>query len=161
MARDFQNIEKRDIVEVVSEYIELSPPLGSAARPYHTALCPFHDDESPSFVVFVAVQRWKCMSCDPKGGDVIDFVMRMNRVGFEEAKRLCCEPVSPAVVALKGFEKAAGARPLDLSSISVRLRKVFDRLDYADALSVHSDVDALIAEGKLVEADRYLKHRGL
>ncbi|MGQ0605300.1 MAG: CHC2 zinc finger domain-containing protein [Anaerolineales bacterium] len=37
--------------------------------------CPFHDDQSPSFAVWLRTQTWQCFaaSCGV-GGDVIDFV---------------------------------------------------------------------------------------
>lgn len=49
--------------------------------------CPFHADAEPSLVVYPQNANYYCFGCDV-GGDVIDFVSRLNRVGFVEALRL-------------------------------------------------------------------------
>jgi DNA primase len=49
-----------------------------------TAVCPFHGDTRPSLVVYPANQSYFCFGCGA-GGDVIDFVSRLHRVGFREA----------------------------------------------------------------------------
>jgi len=50
--------------------------------------CPFHDDRTPSFVVFKKENTFHCFGCGAHG-DVIDFVMRREGVPFREAvKRL-------------------------------------------------------------------------
>ncbi len=59
-----------DIVAVVSEYF----PLKRAGRSFK-ALCPFHDEKTPSFTVSPERQAFHCFGCGA-GGDVIAFVMR-------------------------------------------------------------------------------------
>lgn len=44
--------------------------------------CPFHADNSPSFVVYPD-QRFHCFGCGADG-DVVDFVMRLHGVGYRE-----------------------------------------------------------------------------
>lgn len=51
------------------------------------ALCPFHNEKSPSFVWYVDQNRWHCYGCG-KGSDVIGFVMYRENVGFREALSL-------------------------------------------------------------------------
>lgn len=48
------------------------------------ACCPFHDDKTPSMIVWPATGRWKCFGCG-KGGDVISFVMEKNNMTYIEA----------------------------------------------------------------------------
>lgn len=49
-------------------------------------LCPFHNDTQPgSFVVNQKTGAFKCFSCGESGGDIIDFHMKVNRLGFKEA----------------------------------------------------------------------------
>lgn len=50
-------------------------------------LCPFHAEKTPSFVVFVATQRWRCFGCDA-GGDAIDYVMKHDGVTLADALTL-------------------------------------------------------------------------
>jgi DNA primase len=71
--------EAVDIVDVVGSYISLRRQ-GKAM----TGLCPWHDDSRPSFQVNAERQTYRCWVCDV-GGDVFNFVMRMEKVEFREA----------------------------------------------------------------------------
>jgi DNA primase len=47
--------------------------------------CPFHDDSGrPNLHVYPCTQSWYCYRCNV-GGDVVNFVERMERVGFRDA----------------------------------------------------------------------------
>ncbi len=70
---------KLDIVDIISEYISLRP-AGSNFR----ALCPFHNEKTPSFMVSPDKQIYHCFGCG-KGGDLISFVMGMEGLDFVEA----------------------------------------------------------------------------
>lgn len=73
---------KLDIVEVLGEYIKLKA-VGSNFR----ALCPFHNEKTPSFMISPDKQIWHCFGCG-KGGDLISFVMEMEGLSFVEALKL-------------------------------------------------------------------------
>jgi DNA primase len=51
------------------------------------ALCPFHDERNPSFVVTPHRGLFHCFGCGT-GGDVIGFIVRYDRVSFPEAVRM-------------------------------------------------------------------------
>lgn len=70
-----------DIVRIVSEYF----PLKRVGKQFK-ALCPFHTEKTPSFVVHPDKQFFYCFGCH-KGGDVINFVMEIDRLSFQEAVR--------------------------------------------------------------------------
>lgn len=70
-----------DIVDVVSDYVKLRR-AGSG----FTGLCPFHNEKTPSFHVTPRLGIFKCFGCGA-GGDVFNFVMQMEGVGFMEAMR--------------------------------------------------------------------------
>jgi len=73
-----------DIVEVVSEYVELR----KSGRNY-SAFCPFHaDTRTPSFVVFPETQTWHCFGACGEGGDVFTFITKRENLTFGEALRL-------------------------------------------------------------------------
>ena len=81
MARDAvaEVRERTDIVELVSTYVALK----RAGRSYK-GLCPFHQEKTPSFVVFPDSQNFHCFGCG-KGGDAFTFYMAIEHVEFREA----------------------------------------------------------------------------
>ena len=70
-----------DIVDVIGSAIELKR-AGSAFK----ALCPFHKEKTPSFMVNPERQTFHCFGCG-KGGDVFRFIMEIEGVSFPEALR--------------------------------------------------------------------------
>ena len=68
-----------DIVDVVSQSLELKK---SGAN--FKACCPFHGEETPSFVVSPAKQIYHCFGCGV-GGDSIKFVMEYEKLSYPEA----------------------------------------------------------------------------
>ncbi|MBR1387155.1 MAG: DNA primase [Alloprevotella sp.] len=76
-------ISAANIVDVVGEYVTLRK-----AGANYKGLCPFHNEKTPSFVVFPSSQRCKCFGCG-KGGNAIHFLMEMDQLTYPEAiKRL-------------------------------------------------------------------------
>ena len=71
-----------DIVDVIGSYIDLNEK--------NKALCPFHDDHSPSFSVHPDKQIYKCFSCG-ESGNVITFVEKINGISFAEALKLLAD----------------------------------------------------------------------
>ncbi len=50
------------------------------------ALCPFHSEKTPSFVLSESKGLFHCFGCEV-GGDVIGFLIRFDRISFPEAVR--------------------------------------------------------------------------
>ena len=73
---------KNDIVDVIGSYINLNDK--------NKALCPFHDDHSPSFSVQPDKQIYKCFSCG-ESGNVITFVQKYNGITFIEALKMLAD----------------------------------------------------------------------
>ena len=71
--------QKADIVQVVSKYLKVQ----RSGNDYR-ALCPFHDDHSPSMHISPSRQIFKCFVCGA-GGNVFTFVQRYENVSFPEA----------------------------------------------------------------------------
>lgn len=75
-------VARSDIVDVVSDYVTLTPKGGS-----YWGLCPFHGEKTPSFHVLPDRQLYHCFGCG-KGGGVVSFVMEMENLPFLDALRL-------------------------------------------------------------------------
>lgn len=78
-------ISRADILEVVQQYVTLKR-AGSNWK----GLCPFHDENTPSFNVHPGKGIFKCFGCG-KGGNVIGFVMELEGWNFPEAVRQLAE----------------------------------------------------------------------
>ena len=68
-----------DIVDVVGNYVQLKKQGSNYA-----ALCPFHSEKTPSFVVSPAKQIYHCFGCGATG-DVIKFIMEIEKLSYPEA----------------------------------------------------------------------------
>ena len=84
---DVQAIKERvDVIGLISRYVSLAK---SGAN--FKGRCPFHKDDTPSMVVNAEKGLWHCFGCG-EGGDVIGFLMKIERLSFIEAvKRLADE----------------------------------------------------------------------
>ncbi len=72
--------DKARIDDVISAHVTLRKAGGGSLK----GLCPFHDEKTPSFHVTPARGFYHCFGCS-EGGDVIDFVQKIEGVGFTEA----------------------------------------------------------------------------
>lgn len=75
-----------DLIDVVQSYT----PLQRAGRNYK-GLCPFHNEKTPSFVVFHETQTWRCFGACGEGGDLFGFMMKAEGWDFSEALRTLAE----------------------------------------------------------------------
>jgi DNA primase len=133
--------ERLDIVDVISSYVALKK-----AGHNYKALCPFHSEKTPSFVVFPDTQTWKCFGCGA-GGDLFSFVMRQENVEFGEALR--------SLAARAGVSLA----PRDEGAASeTRLR---DRLRKLNALAADYFHHLLLHSPEGAKARSYLDKRGI
>jgi len=127
--------EKLDLVEFIKGYLELKP----AGRNFK-ALCPFHQEKTPSFIVSPERQIWHCFGCG-EGGDIFRFLMRYENIEFHEALVSLAEK---AGIELKKFSLADERQFGLLYEINQKAAEFFqEQLDASE-------------EGK-----EYLKQRGL
>jgi DNA primase len=71
--------ERLDIVDVIGQQVQLR----KAGRSFK-GLCPFHQEKTPSFIVFPDSQTFHCFGCHA-GGDLFNYVMQQERIDFSEA----------------------------------------------------------------------------
>lgn len=74
-----------DVVPFIEGYVRLAK-----AGANFKALCPFHNERTPSFMVSPARQTWHCFGCG-KGGDIFSFLMEVEGLEFPEALKLLAE----------------------------------------------------------------------
>ena len=72
-------IEATDIVAIVSQYVKLE----KSGKNYK-GLCPFHNEDTPSFLVNPEKRLAHCFGCGG-GGNPLKFLMQIENINFPEA----------------------------------------------------------------------------
>jgi DNA primase len=90
--------QKLDIVDVIGSYVSLK----KSGRNYK-ALCPFHNEKTPSFMVSQELQIYKCFGCGV-GGDIFNFVEAIEGVDFPRALEILAEKAGVKLVKSKDYD---------------------------------------------------------
>jgi len=120
-----------DVVDIISQFIELKK-TGANFK----ACCPFHGEETPSFVVSPAKQIYHCFGCGV-GGDSIKFVMEYEKLSYPES-----------------LEKLAS-----MVNISLEHDTSFKKIDSTIITKVNEHYQKLLTHNEKSLA--YLKSRGI
>jgi DNA primase len=135
-----------DIVEVIGSYF----PLKRAGANFK-ALCPFHQEKTPSFMVSPSRQTFHCFGCGA-GGSVFRFVMDYEHVDFPSAARKLAARAGITVVEKFGHGGTAGGDQ------QYKTRRILLKLHAEAAQWFHENlVKRQIGE----PARKYLKQRGI
>ncbi|MBI1884509.1 MAG: DNA primase [Chlamydiae bacterium] len=129
---------KVDIVQLIAQYV----PLKGAGRNYK-ALCPFHPEKTPSFMVNPEKGIFHCFGCGA-GGNVFSFLMKYENIGFPEAVEILAEKAG--VVISKVKEGSGEFQKKQLFDVAEKVAHFFQR--------------SLFTE-EAAEARNYLKARGV
>ncbi|MFW6071405.1 MAG: DNA primase [Candidatus Bipolaricaulota bacterium] len=130
------NIRKKaDIVELISRYVNLKKSGKS-----YKGVCPFHEDNDPSLTVDPEKKLWHCFGCGA-GGDVFNFLMKIENLSFPDAARELASEVGVKVPDRKG-----GSGRGNLAALMNEVNDYF-----------HSN---LLRRGVGKKAREYLKDRG-
>lgn len=133
---------RTDIVDLIQSRV----PLQKAGRNFK-ANCPFHNEKTPSFIVFPERGTWHCFGACGTGGDAFSFIQRADNLTFSEA--------------LSRLAERAGVTIPDTRRQDETQRKQNDVLytalqsaaDYFHRILVHSPAGE--------QARRYLQQRGI
>ena len=68
-----------DVLDLLSKYVSVIK-IGNRYK----ALCPFHNEQTPSFVISKENQAYHCFGCG-KGGNIFSFIMDKESLSFPEA----------------------------------------------------------------------------
>jgi len=132
-----------DIVEVIGAYF----PVKRAGSVWK-ALCPFHNEKTPSFHINPARQSYHCFGCGA-GGSVFRFVMEYENLNFVGSVKRLADRAGIAII-----EQEMSAE----DNARVRLRKRLLELHKEVAEWLHRN---LMRTPAAVHARHYLKGRGL
>jgi DNA primase len=91
-------LSRINIVEVISEYM----PLKRAGRNFK-ALCPFHHEKTPSFMVSPDRQIYHCFGCS-ESGNAFKFLMRYERMEFPEAVEILAKKAGVTLPEIKKID---------------------------------------------------------
>src|SRR6266513_902667 len=133
-----------DIVEVIGSYF----PLKRAGVNFK-ALCPFHQEKTPSFHVSPQRQTFHCFGCGV-GGSVFRFVMDYEHVDFPSAVRKLAARVGIPVIEERG--------PIGMDDQQVEARHILLHRHGEAAAWFHEN----LTKREFAEpARKYLKERGI
>jgi len=135
-----------DIIEVIGSYF----PLKRAGANFK-ALCPFHQEKTPSFIVSPSRQTFHCFGCGA-GGSVFRFVMDYEHVDFPSAVHKLAARSGITVV-----EKSRGSGADD-EQRQRELRKCLLKLHAEAAQWFHEN---LIKREAGETARKYMRARGI
>jgi DNA primase len=105
---------KTDIVSIIGGRIELK----KAGRNYK-ALCPFHGEKTPSFMVSPELQIFKCFGCG-EGGDVFAFLKEYEGMEFGEALRFLAEKVGVKLKMVRSGESSEKEKLIEINTQALR-----------------------------------------
>ena len=143
-------ISQNDIVEVISEYVNLK----KSGRNY-MGLCPFHREKTPSFCVSMDKQIFKCFGCS-EGGNVISFIMKVENIDFWEAVEMLAERANidtSRYEVASSYNNKSAQESKDIKDTLFKLNKdvaVFYRNNLMELLKEdNNDVKSYIMQRKL------------
>src|SRR3989338_3777189 len=106
-------LQNVDIVQVIAHFLRkdsLKKRTVSLSGPTYAALCPFHTERTPSFIVMPSSRSFHCFGCG-EGGDVLHFVCRYKGMSVPDALEAITRITG--VKLLRGKTNSARARRRD------------------------------------------------
>lgn len=76
---------RRDLLPPPEQYYANELKRFTRRKAQGSALCPFHDDHSPSFTVNLKTGQFMCFACGVNGGDIVSFCMQRYSLIFIDA----------------------------------------------------------------------------
>lgn len=133
--------ERVDLVEVLTPHLKLQRAGAS-----YKALCPFHEENTPSFVIQKGDRHYHCFGCGAHG-DAIAFLMTHLKMSFVEAVESLAERF--------GIRLEESTQPVEPKGPSKQLLK--EALEHAKRFYHFCLLHSQEGHGAL----NYLYHRGL
>lgn len=110
---------KTDIVSVIGERIELK----KAGRNFK-AVCPFHSEKTPSFMVSPELQIYKCFGCQASG-DVFAFLEAYEGMEFGEALKYLAEKAGVKLEPIQGRDSGEKEKLFNINLFANKFYQYF------------------------------------
>ena len=107
-------VRRNDIEEVIGQYVQLRRRGRTLS-----GLCPFHNEKTPSFVVYPDTQSFYCFGCGA-AGDVINFVRKYNNLSYVEGVKQLASRVGMPLPEEDDQESRARQRLLEINRCAAR-----------------------------------------
>jgi DNA primase len=131
-----------DIIELIDNAVQLK----KTGRNYK-GLCPFHNEKTPSFVVFPDSQNWRCFGACGEGGDIFTFIMKREGWDFPETLRYLADK--------------AGVEIEEITPQQTQVYEAHDRLRSLLVDAAHFFTQRLLQSPDAGHARQYVEKRGL
>ncbi|MDE3045185.1 MAG: DNA primase [Verrucomicrobiota bacterium] len=129
-----------DLVEVLNPHVKLQR-AGAAYK----ALCPFHEERTPSFVIQKGDSHYHCFGCGAHG-DAIQFLMTHLRMSFLEAVESLAEKFHVQLEEVEGPDRPKGP-PKALLKEALERAGEFYHFYLLHTLEGHAALDYLYTRG--------------
>ena len=97
-------ISRTNVEELISGYVSLK-----RAGSVYKGLCPFHNEKSPSFIVYPSTESFYCFGCGI-GGDAVAFIKQMEHLDYPEAIEFLAKRVGITVVLENNYDNSNDKR---------------------------------------------------
>lgn len=118
-----QQIKDRlSVTDVLADYVQLKK-----AGANFKAVCPFHNEKTPSFMVSPSKQLWRCFGCG-LGGDIFEFIKLAENVEFPEALKILADRAGIELKKPTQEEIQVSAKRHTLYDINATAAKYFEKV---------------------------------
>jgi len=115
MADQIEEVKgKTDIVSLIGEYIEVK----KAGRNYK-AVCPFHSEKTPSFMISPELQIYKCFGCQAKG-DAFGFLEEYEGMEFGEALKFLADRAGVKLERISRTDTSEKEKIIEINNLTSR-----------------------------------------
>jgi len=115
MADQIEEVKgKTDIVSLIGEYIEVK----KAGRNYK-AICPFHSEKTPSFMISPELQIYKCFGCQA-GGDAFAFLKEYEGMEFGEALKFLADRAGVKLERISRTDTSEKEKIIEINNLTSR-----------------------------------------
>ena len=88
-------MNNNEIINQIKDSLDIADIIGERVKLRKTSrgfmgLCPFHNEDTPSFHVYTDSQSYYCFGCH-EAGDIFSYVMKSENLAFSEALRLLAD----------------------------------------------------------------------